>query len=353
MAAGGFDVVIGNPPYVEYPKVRSQYVINGYVTEDSNNLYCFCLERLKYICRFKGFSGVIVPIAVGSVTETESTRVACASMYSKLWISHYAIRPAKLFEGVEQRLSILIAQHALESSKWFCTKYHQWFIDERPALFLKLCYQEMPRNEEVPSSPWPKLGSQLEVNILDKISIYKDQPARSRLTSSSQWRLIFHRTPGYWIRMLNFLPYFKSPAGDRSVHHIRELYAISEESLSFIGAIGSSSLYFWWFFSLGNCRNLTRDDVLRFPVPEITYEDNSTINELFQRLMNDYHANSAIKKRAASEYQEFDWVKSKPTVDSIDKFLGKLFHLNDEEIDFVVNYDIKVRAGAKEDLSDD
>ncbi|MCL4470951.1 MAG: SAM-dependent methyltransferase [Gammaproteobacteria bacterium] len=45
MREGGFDVVIGNPPYVEYSKVRSTYSIHRFHTEDSGNLYAFTIER--------------------------------------------------------------------------------------------------------------------------------------------------------------------------------------------------------------------------------------------------------------------------------------------------------------------
>src|SRR3989440_2786076 len=39
MKNGGFDVIIGNPPYVEYSKVRKEYMILGYETESCGNLY--------------------------------------------------------------------------------------------------------------------------------------------------------------------------------------------------------------------------------------------------------------------------------------------------------------------------
>jgi methylase of polypeptide subunit release factors len=45
MQSGGFDVIIGNPPYVEYPKVKNTYQIRHYQTEQSGNLYAFVLER--------------------------------------------------------------------------------------------------------------------------------------------------------------------------------------------------------------------------------------------------------------------------------------------------------------------
>lgn len=46
IAEGGFDAIVGNPPYVEYQKVRKDYVVLNYASEDAGNLYCFCIERL-------------------------------------------------------------------------------------------------------------------------------------------------------------------------------------------------------------------------------------------------------------------------------------------------------------------
>jgi len=50
---GGFDVIVGNPPYVEYSKVKGdrkvngedKYKIYGYKTESAGNLYAFATER--------------------------------------------------------------------------------------------------------------------------------------------------------------------------------------------------------------------------------------------------------------------------------------------------------------------
>ena len=50
MFKGGFDVVIGNPPYVEYSKVRKEYQVRGFVTERCGNLYAFIIERNKRLC---------------------------------------------------------------------------------------------------------------------------------------------------------------------------------------------------------------------------------------------------------------------------------------------------------------
>lgn len=352
MAVGGFDVVIGNPPFVEYVKVRSQYTVRGYDTEGAGNLYCYCVERLRALCASASMSGLIVPIAAGSVRETESLRRTCRNLYEILWASHYAIRPAKLFEGVEQRLSILIAKHGHGQEQWFTSKYHQWFVDERETLFSKLTYVTSPTVKDS-SAPWPKIGTQVEVAILRVLTTTEFYPAQRCLVQGSQWKFYFHRTPGYWIRCLDFLPFFESPAGDRSVHHIREFFADSKVGLAVVGSLVSSSLYFWWFFALGNCRNLTKEDVLMFPTPALDNAARPEIVRLYQALMNSYQEHSAIKHRAKSRYQEFDWVLAKPDVDSIDAFLAPRFGLTAEQLDFLINYDIKVRVGTTEEPADD
>jgi hypothetical protein len=269
MAVGGFDAVVGNPPYVEYPKVRSTYQVQNYESLDAGNLYCYCIERLSVLCRSSAFSGLIVPIAIGSVSDTVKIRKVCSDGYGKLWSSHYAIRPAKLFDGVEQRLSILIGQHGVPKGDWYTTKYNQWFAGERKGLFARINLTRMP-TLQADDSPWPKIGSFIECEILKKLGAFYKYPAQRFLTDSSEWKFYFHRTPGYWIRMLDFLPFFESPAGDRSIHHIRELFAKTAENRAEIASIGSSSLYFWWFFSIGNCRNLTKGDLLGFPAPNLS-----------------------------------------------------------------------------------
>ncbi len=64
MRHGGFDVLIGNPPYVEYSKVRDGYSVqSGYVTLPCGNLYALVMERgLGLLQRF-GHLGLIVPLA--------------------------------------------------------------------------------------------------------------------------------------------------------------------------------------------------------------------------------------------------------------------------------------------------
>ena len=71
MREGGFDVVIGNPPYVATRKI-TDYSVRGYKTADCTDIYAWCLERVIDIASKKARTGMIVvpsrnlPFAVAS-----------------------------------------------------------------------------------------------------------------------------------------------------------------------------------------------------------------------------------------------------------------------------------------------
>ena len=83
-------------------------------------------------------------------------------------------------------------------------------------------------------------------------------------------------------------------------------------------------------------------------VESLKHEDR--IRELSNHLLNDLWTNAKrrIRNRADGSQQEevnFDVSKSKPIVDEIDRVLAEHYGFSDEELDFIINYDIKYRMG--------
>ena len=60
---GGFDVIVGNPPYVEYSNVKSEYTVKGYATESCGNLYAYLMERCKTLANQRAYLSMIVPLS--------------------------------------------------------------------------------------------------------------------------------------------------------------------------------------------------------------------------------------------------------------------------------------------------
>ena len=104
MRRGGFDVVIGNPPYVEYKDVREQYRVMGFETESCGDLYAFVMERALVLMSKSGRLGMIVPISVVSTDGFGSLRGLLLRGHRTSWSLSFAERPSKLFTGVEKRL---------------------------------------------------------------------------------------------------------------------------------------------------------------------------------------------------------------------------------------------------------
>jgi tRNA1(Val) A37 N6-methylase TrmN6 len=97
MRNGGFDVVIGNPPYVEYRKVKDDYSVQAYKTEKCGNIYAFVLERCFHLMRKTARLGMIVQLSAICTDRMERLQNAYREFCDSIWASCYDDRPGKLF----------------------------------------------------------------------------------------------------------------------------------------------------------------------------------------------------------------------------------------------------------------
>ena len=106
MAAGGFDAVIGNPPYVVFPSKDVPYVWpdSYYACRETKNLYALVAERSLTLTRI-GIVGLIVQL-----TSLSSERMhALQNAWLRDGISFvvpFPRRPGSVFEGVEMPTAI-------------------------------------------------------------------------------------------------------------------------------------------------------------------------------------------------------------------------------------------------------
>jgi hypothetical protein len=367
---GGFDVVLGNPPYVEYRLVRDHYTLppGRFETEPVDNLYAFCLERAGALASPHGRCGMIVPAGLLGLDEAAPLRRLLQRRFPRHWFSTYAIRPSQLFEGVDQRLCIDLAAASLDvknargrsrlpDGTWdtpgparqagptiYTTRYHHWTAEERDHLFALLRYQ---RSFVYPAlARIPQLGSDLAANVFARITRHQDRPFSALLARDrSGFLLHYHRSPRYWVRGMDFVPYFRNATRRRSVHHFRDLHFRSEREGKAAGAILNSSLFFFWFLAIGNGRNLTSADVAFFPVGQLNEQVCDDLGRLFDLLMKDYRAHSVLRERRHCTYQEFRPGRSKPLLDAIDRILAGHYGFSDEDLDWIQHYEIKYRLG--------
>ena len=117
-------------------------------------------------------------------------------------------------------------------------------------------------------------------------------------------------------------------------------------------AVLNSNLFFWWWYSMFEGYHCGRHEIMSFPVGvrEFVHEVTENLSVLATRLMNDYKRHSGRKRAnykttGAVEYDEYYPRKSKTIIDEIDRILAQHYDFTDEELDFIINYDIKYRIG--------
>ncbi len=287
---------------------------------------------------------MIVPAGLLGLDEAVALRETLLQRFGSNWFSTFAIRPSKLFEGVDQRLCIHLASGLQGVADISTTRYHHWYEEERSVLFSLLQYhisEIYPMLNRI-----PQVGSGEAAGVLARLRAKQATLLKTYYAPHQAGFLMhYHRSPRYWIRGMDFEQYFKSDTRTRSIHHFRDLYFKTEAEGKSIGAILNSSLFFFWFLVIGNGRNITGTDVEQFPVGSLSESVNQSLGSLFSELMEDYKRNSLIRIRQDCEFQEFRPSRSKLIIDEIDRVLARHYGFSDEERDFIINFDIKYRMG--------
>ena len=349
---GGFDVIIGNPPYVEYNKkvngvaVSDLYQLSEYKTLQCGNLYAYTLERSKVLLSNKGYISMIVPLSGHS---TERMEPLVANFYKKFGLRLHLnlsadANPQKLFEGVKFRLVIFFATNNGNGS--FSSKYTRWLAEERNTLFTSHVVYNNNEHYQY-KGIIPKVPDPLFMDIIKKMS-QQDCVFFNR-EQVGEYVCLYHNAPVNWIRTHRFTPYFHSERdGERISSQLKPLVFKTEMGANVASSLLSSSLFFIWWIVNSDCYHLNKPEIVNFPYKWGIRA--KLIHHFAKELAADMKHKSVrrvytYKTSGRVEYDEFYMKLSKPIIDKIDKNLAEEYGFTEEELDFIINYDIKYRMG--------
>jgi hypothetical protein len=351
---GGFDIIIGNPPYVEFKKITN-YNVYGYKTVECGDLYGYFIERAIVISNRNSRISFILPISLVSTDGFSVVREYIKDNTNENWFSSFAMRPGKLFEGAEKHLCIWISSKGFNLQKTiYSSKYHRWKSEERNKLFNEIKYLKLSENEMYLDT-FPKVNTSIEKSILNKI--FKHKKLGYQFNSYGKYIIYHTRKLRYFVQFLDKPPIILDDKGKQKVtSELKELKFSNLIDRDVALAAYSSSLFFWFFIILSDCRNLNKREVSNFPLDlnEIESTIKTELAHYSNELMKNLQKNSVLKKMNYAKYgqmtvQTFSPRLSKPIIDKIDLLLGKVYGFTSKETDFILNYDLKYRIGEDEE----
>ena len=352
LKAGGFDVIIGNPPWAEYSTVKKTYTVCNYKTDACGNLHALFTERSFELRLAGGSFSFIVQLPLANSSRMDKARAVLRNGSGTLYVLPFDDRPGKLFEGLQHCRSVIFVSRrtpGAERTEIFVNGYQRWATEVRAILFQRFAFTRL-QGPSMFEGHFPKLSSAIQQAVLAKVSSHSKIILRSALSTRPTKKFIFYQeATGYWVKAVVGLPYYAKNGKIGDPAHGRFLYFEDPDTCRAAVALLNSSLFYAYFIAYGDCFHLSDTLATAFPAPP-TLLTIPALVVLGKKLDSDLRANTErmiIRTKGGDKivYDEFFAWKSKPIIDEIDRVLAEYFGFTEEELDFIINYDIKYRMG--------
>jgi len=340
---GGFDVIIGNPPYVEYSK--TEYSLRQFKTIKCGNIYACVVERCFALTIEDGRFGMIVPLS--SICTNRMAGYQELLLSNKSWNSLYAERPSKLFTGAEVQLVISLVD-VTKSKGIYSTIYNKWGAEFREYLFNNIYYIQL--EDFLRKGSIPKIGSNIELCILSKLNNQKLTLNNYRIKSGQHY--ISYRNAGgrYYKVILNYEPQFKVNNIHKRSSTYQFLYFEDNKTRDAFCALMNSSLFFWYWLTYSDTWHMVNRELDNFQI-KLSAQLKKNLSTINEKLMQDLLINGTKRKEKRNkgknivEFTQYNVRKSKHIIDEIDNIIAQHYGFTQDEVDFIINYDIKYRMG--------
>lgn len=316
-----FDIVFGNPPYVEIKRENIRTSQNSY-----GNLYADVLDYSLSFLNDNGIYGFIIPLSFISTPRMLKLREKISSKLKTQIILSYADRPGCLFTGVHQKLNILIAS-TKGKGKIFTNNYQYFYKEQRKQLFHNLATIENIFSQQ---SFIPKLGTKNDVSIYQKIITFPNK--YDYKNQIGEYKLYLNMRAAFFIKA------FISP---HITGEYKEFSFTTQEERNFFYCLLNSSLFWWFWICVSDCWHITSKEFLYFRFP-INFDPNK-VYVLSQSLENKLEE---TKKYIGSKQTEFEY-KHKlciSEIHKIDDYINSLYGLTANESNYIKNFALPYRT---------
>lgn len=316
-----FEIIIGNPPYVEDAKCDT------IPSKKYGNVYANVLENSIDVLSDNGVIGFVIPLSYVSTPRMKTIRNVLLDSLNDQYILSYCDRPDCLFPGVHQKLCILIGNKKSnrQTHKVFTSNYKFWYKEEREKLFEN---SSTVLNQRFTEDYIPKLGNEMEVSIFDKVSS-NDVKMYDVLQKGNE-NIYLNMRAAFWI---------KSFIGEHTSGEYKNYQCETKDMKNLIMCITNSSLFWWYWICTSDCWHITHKELKGFTVPNIDFTNaiSRTMGKLAKNLEKRLEETKKYVGTKQTEY-EYKHRECINEIHAIDDFVNALYGLTEEESLYIKNF---------------
>lgn len=338
VSGGGFDVVVGNPPYVKASDVRREYNVRHFATERCPDIYAWVMERAASLLSPRGTYGMIVPLSLTFSGNFQPLRDFLLGGFAANWFSSFARIPAALFSAeVRVRNTIHIAIRAgLPGHRTTIT--HRWFEEARPHLLEAIEYAEY--NPALWGGLIPKLGNQRLLSALEAAKQIHP-PLDARIVSqANRHQLHFKKSAYNWVSF-GFSP-APSYSSDGRVLPVTEsgiTFFDSRESAALAHTFLNGKIALIWWMLIGDDFHVTKANFETIPfVDNLATDARSRLLVLSADIDQAMGGNVVFKLNAGKRIGNYNLARCRDVTDKSDAIwaenLGMSDVLNEVELTY-------------------
>ena len=340
---GGFDAIIGNPPYGNILKATEKKVISYYKTIGASEIAANFFERVIALMNQDSNLGMIV---ANSICINKSTNTCRELIKQELELCKFALfgtRPAKIFGDAEIRAMIVLGKKRSKSkiNSILTTDAIKLTRQTKETIFDKLSFETTEGLElgdhaigDGADTSLPKVGNKIIRNILLKLKNKSDLTFYDIIKNKSKHSFELRKTAGYWLNALEKMPYHSTK--------IEKIFIENEPYRDFAIILINSSLFYLYWSTYSNLRDFPTQMFFKFPAPSLDFINKNKQKikslkiEIESKLLNCFEADTG-------RVGEFRTAKCKDTIDKIDRFISTYYNLSNSEVNYVISYDNHIR----------
>ena len=346
MRDGGFDVVIGNPPYISANKIRKEYDIMDYSCEKCPDIYAWFLERTKYLLKQNGRTGMIVPLSIGFSNDFAVCRQLLTRTYGMNWYSSFGRIPSALFNfDVRVRNTIHLGYKTEHTKENLTSRLHRWYEAERKNLFEQIQYIEF--DPVTWDGRIPKVNTQNLTNVFE--ALLKVTPKGIRLHPSrlkTPYILHFKQSAYNWLNFCREVPPSFNKKGKRiSQTQFGKVYFRDEQELMLTMLLANGKLMLAYWLMVGDDFHLTQWNFKEFPInldklPEVYIEKLMRLVPILEEAMKD---NVQYKLNAGKRVGNYNLGRCREITDRSDAIFSEILGIEDswDEIELYLAQSIR------------